>query len=200
MMTPPEPITFDLPGLPTILGQIWAGAGDTVLLVHGPGADLDCWLGLPVDLQTEGYRVIAIDLPGHGLSDDWVGEPDLVAALAGVGAMIRHDQPGKLFAIGIGEHVPVLDAVGPDAIVAVGPVVSAAGAAEGTAPVLILVGTGTEGASEAADRYFRSRRGWAVSSSFGGCGNGAEILQSKWAGHATEQTISFLRDYRTPTI
>jgi len=196
-MTTPESITFDQPGLPTIQGQLWAGPGDIALLVHGPGADLDCWLGLPVDLQTEGYRVIAIDLPGHGLSDDWAGEPDLVAALAGVGAMIRKEHPGKRFAIGIGEHVPMLDAVEPDAIIAVGPVVSAAGDAEGTAPVLILVGTATQGAGEAADRYFRERRGWAVSSSFGGCGNGAEILQGKWAGHATEQVISFLRDYRT---
>ena len=44
----------------------WRGQGD-VLHVHGPGRSLD--------LLPEG--VLAIDLPGHGLSDPWPGEPPL---------------------------------------------------------------------------------------------------------------------------
>lgn len=44
----------------------WRGSGD-VLHIHGPGRSLDL---LP-------ESVLAIDLPGHGLSDRWPGEPPL---------------------------------------------------------------------------------------------------------------------------
>ncbi len=47
----------------------WRGKGYT-LHVHGPGRSLD--------LLPEG--VLAIDLPGHGLSDPWPGEPPLAWA------------------------------------------------------------------------------------------------------------------------
>lgn len=42
----------------------WRGQGD-VLALHGPGRSLDLIIG----------GGIAIDLPGHGLSDPWPGEP-----------------------------------------------------------------------------------------------------------------------------
>ena len=40
---------------------------DTLVLIHGLGADKDTWLQLAKYL-TKSYRIIALDLPGHGLS------------------------------------------------------------------------------------------------------------------------------------
>ena len=40
---------------------------DTLVLIHGLGADKDTWLQLAKYL-TKNYRIIALDLPGHGLS------------------------------------------------------------------------------------------------------------------------------------
>jgi hypothetical protein len=65
------------------------------------------------------------------------------------------------------------------------------------APCLIFVGGADPDAADAADRFFRQRRGWAVVSSFGVPENGAALLTGPWSTHLAEQTITFLRDYRT---
>jgi pimeloyl-ACP methyl ester carboxylesterase len=48
-----------------------SGAQDapTVLLVHGWGASIYMWRGWFTPLAAAGYRAVALDLPGHGLSD-----------------------------------------------------------------------------------------------------------------------------------
>ncbi|NRQ34950.1 alpha/beta fold hydrolase [Nonomuraea sp. NN258] len=57
------------------------GDGDRVaVLIHGIMADHQCWWRVGPELTARGYRVIAVDLPGHGLSpraDDY--PPDLFA-------------------------------------------------------------------------------------------------------------------------
>lgn len=45
-----------------------------VLLLHGWGASLYMWRAWFAPLAAAGYRVVAIDLPGHGLSDKPDGE------------------------------------------------------------------------------------------------------------------------------
>ena len=40
-----------------------------VLLVHGWGASIYMWRDWFAPLAASGYRVVALDLPGHGLSD-----------------------------------------------------------------------------------------------------------------------------------
>lgn len=47
--------------------QVSPGPGETVLLVHGTGASTHSWRGL-ARLLAQHYRVVAIDLPGHGFS------------------------------------------------------------------------------------------------------------------------------------
>jgi len=46
------------------------GAGPTVLLVHGWGGYAGQLLGLAARLVERGFRVVAYDAPGHGLSDE----------------------------------------------------------------------------------------------------------------------------------
>ncbi|HQI82708.1 MAG TPA: alpha/beta fold hydrolase [Deltaproteobacteria bacterium] len=60
------------PGSVTIQGKTITylerpGEGETVVLVHGFGADKDNWLRFVRGIPKE-YRVIAMDLPGHGES------------------------------------------------------------------------------------------------------------------------------------
>jgi pimeloyl-ACP methyl ester carboxylesterase len=45
-----------------------AGAGPTLLLVHGLFADKEQWTGMACQLVGAGYRIVAPDLPGYGKS------------------------------------------------------------------------------------------------------------------------------------
>lgn len=64
-----------------------AGAGPALLLVHGTGAATHSWAGL-LPLLADHYRVLAMDLPGHGFTSSpppaqlsLTGMADAVAAL-----------------------------------------------------------------------------------------------------------------------
>ena len=54
------------------------GAGDVLLLIHGIGGSSDCWRDVVHKLSTR-YRVIAVDLLGHGHSDKPRGDYSLGA-------------------------------------------------------------------------------------------------------------------------
>jgi pimeloyl-ACP methyl ester carboxylesterase len=54
------------------------GAGDVLLLIHGIGGSSDCWGDL-VHKLAERYRVVAVDLLGHGQSDKPRGDYSLGA-------------------------------------------------------------------------------------------------------------------------
>jgi pimeloyl-ACP methyl ester carboxylesterase len=65
-----------------------SGSGErSILLVHGWGASMYMWREWFEPLASAGYRVLAIDLPGHGLSD----KPDESRAyrLESLSAMVR---------------------------------------------------------------------------------------------------------------
>jgi pyruvate dehydrogenase E2 component (dihydrolipoamide acetyltransferase) len=50
--------------------------GETVLLIHGFGGDIDNWL-FNIDALAEKHTVYALDLPGHGQSVKTIAEPGL---------------------------------------------------------------------------------------------------------------------------
>lgn len=54
-------------------GLEWPTAGPPVIFVHDYGADLDEWGPLTGGLAASGYRVVSLELSGHGLSG---GDPD----------------------------------------------------------------------------------------------------------------------------
>lgn len=71
-------------------GHEWSRDGPPVVFVHDFGDDLDTWGPLTGRVAEHGFRVISLELRGHGLSD---GEPDgesvledMVRMLAEVGA------------------------------------------------------------------------------------------------------------------
>lgn len=57
--------------------------GETVLLIHGFGGDLDNWL-FNIQALAEKHTVYALDLPGHGQSDKTLDDPSLAGLAASV--------------------------------------------------------------------------------------------------------------------
>lgn len=92
-----------------MLARIDAGTGETILLVHGVGDSAAGWSDLIASLQ-KGYRVIAIDQRGHGLSPRFDMEQlvdpfrvlvdDLLSTLEEVGpaVVIGHSMGGAVAA------------------------------------------------------------------------------------------------------
>lgn len=80
----------------------------TILLVHDLDRDLDQMAGLTTALAGVGYACVAIDLPGHGLSDGDVVEPErcvtavheVVAALRARGGRLGFVSTGRAATIG----------------------------------------------------------------------------------------------------
>ena len=55
------------------------GQGPAVLLIHGFGASSRSWRAVGPRLVKAGYRVLAVDLPGHGFSDKYAGDYSIKA-------------------------------------------------------------------------------------------------------------------------
>lgn len=100
--------------------------GETVVFIHGFGADLLTWHYCLVPLASK-YRLIALDLPGHGRSAPDVGRADLdfmtvwlkeAFDVLGVDAahIIGHSMGAKIalgFAVAYPDHVRSLSLISP---------------------------------------------------------------------------------------
>jgi pimeloyl-ACP methyl ester carboxylesterase len=93
MQTSASPTDRTVPGHGVRLhARDWGGSGQAVLLLHGLASNARVWDGVAPRLAGAGLRVVALDLRGHGASDQpgsgydftSVGH-DLAAALAGLG-------------------------------------------------------------------------------------------------------------------
>src|SRR3954454_16553927 len=62
-----EESTLDLPTLALRLRVLSHGSGLPVVLLHGVSLSAAAWV--PLFAALEGCRLLAVDLPGHGLSD-----------------------------------------------------------------------------------------------------------------------------------
>ena len=69
----PVPIAIRFRNGLVLRGHEWSRDGPAVVFVHDVGDDLDAWGALTARVASEGFRVISVELRGHGLSD---GEPD----------------------------------------------------------------------------------------------------------------------------
>lgn len=102
-----------------------AGVSRSALLVHGLDSDSETWWRLGPALVERGYRVLAPDLRGHGLSpkgsysiEDWAGDlvessppgPDLAVghSLGGavLAAALERLRPGRAVFVDPAWHVP----------------------------------------------------------------------------------------------
>ncbi|MCH7667796.1 MAG: alpha/beta hydrolase [Acidobacteria bacterium] len=90
-MTPsPIPIAIGLRNGVTLRGHEWSVDGPPVVFVHDLGHDLDAWGQTTSTVARSGFRVISLELRGHGLSD---GDPDPSAALEDLRLMLSEVVP-----------------------------------------------------------------------------------------------------------
>jgi pimeloyl-ACP methyl ester carboxylesterase len=97
----------------TLHVQEW-GTGDRIaVLIHGLGNSSDSWWRVGPALADHGYRVLAVDLPGHGKSaplDAYTSEALAAAVLAAVphrpALAIGHSLGGHVLAHAVAELAP----------------------------------------------------------------------------------------------
>lgn len=86
---------------PTRLNTIESGSGDrTVLLLHGMSGSAESWWRVTQRLADAGHRVLAMDLPGHGLSPRDPRATVASAADAVVETVAAHAPGRRLIAMG----------------------------------------------------------------------------------------------------
>jgi pimeloyl-ACP methyl ester carboxylesterase len=186
-------------------GEVWGRGDDWLVLLHDVGADLDVWRPLAGLVEEEaGLSALALDLRGHGGSDDpWDergAELDVEAAAAfarGDGARtlcVAAAGVAGLVALRVAERVRV-DAL---ALLSPGPL-AGAGTADLRAPgvaKLFLAGAldAQRDADAAAVRV--ASIGWAVGASLPTAAQGTDLLSGEHAEQVAEQLFRFLDEQR----
>ena len=68
----------------------WGRAEDPpVLLLHGVTSNAGVWWRVAPALAAAGYRVVAVDMPGHGLTQAWRGRHGFAETAADVAGFVR---------------------------------------------------------------------------------------------------------------
>jgi pimeloyl-ACP methyl ester carboxylesterase len=196
----PQSIELSLPWGTLLRGFRWGKGPDTALLLHEPGVDLDAWTTLPVEIARQlEIETIAVDLPGHGLSDDpWdpARMPDLLGHLPDLVATAR-----RRFLIVAGspaitalEQASAIELAG---LVCLSPAIPEDGQNPHRSPrlpKLFVAGSLAGNDLHEARRLATACGGWAVVTALPVAERGTSLLTSSWGGQLVEQIIAFLRD------
>jgi pimeloyl-ACP methyl ester carboxylesterase len=181
-------------------GIRWGESPDVALLLHEPGADLDAWTTLPLEMARQlEIEAIAVDLPGHGLSDDpWEPArlPDLLRTLPELAPAA-----GRRFVIAAGataiaalEQAPALALSGLVCLSPQAPSAAVNPSRSPRVPKLFVAGSLAGSDLNAARRLATSCGGWSVVTALPVAERGSALLASAWGGQLTEQVIAFVRD------
>ena len=196
----PRAIEQRLPWGPVLRGLRWGDGPGVALLLHEPGTDLDTWATLPAEITGQlGIETVAVDLPGHGLSDDpWEPErlPDLVRNLQDIAPA-----PGLRFLIAAGdsaiaalEQAAALELSGVVCLSPLWPVHGWRVRRSPRVPKLFVAGSLTGTDLDDARRLATACGGWAVATSYPVTERGTAILSSGWRRRLVEEILAFLRD------
>ena len=76
-------------------------ASDTLLCVHGFFCDARIFTHIGSKLSIEGYNVVSIDLPGHGMSDGKVGDLDFDVCIKSIHQIVEQlkKKSGRVFIV-----------------------------------------------------------------------------------------------------
>ena len=86
---PGERSTTSAAGIP-FSSLAWGDPDDRpLILIHGVTASATIWWRMGPALAASGRRVVAVDLPGHGLTGNWIGHHRIRDNAADVAAWIR---------------------------------------------------------------------------------------------------------------
>ncbi|MDQ4101394.1 MAG: alpha/beta hydrolase, partial [Thermoproteota archaeon] len=77
-------------------------AGDTLICIHGFFCDARIFTYFGRKLSTEGYNIVSIDLPGHGISDGKKGDlnfDDTIKSIHQTIEQVKKKSSGRIFII-----------------------------------------------------------------------------------------------------
>lgn len=153
-LRPTEAVSFHVDG--RRLAGFAAGTGPNVLLVHGWGERAASLGAFVAPLVDAGYRVVGVDLPGHGASEG--GQADgfeissairgVADALGGVSAVVAHSMGATTTFFAASEGMPV------DALVLLAPSPRLDHALKTFSQLLRLPPNATKGLKDTIDRRY----------------------------------------------
>lgn len=186
-------------------GLRWDGNDDWVVLVHDVGQDLDSWRPVQKALAGRGYTLLALDLRGHGTSDDpWdadMAHLDVEAALT----FGRREGAASLCvaAAGFGGIAALLAAARekPDGMILLSPgPLPSRQAMEGLRgpgiAKLFFVGSQDMTARDTVAELRNASIGWALTVSLPSGEQGTALLTGPWGTHVCEHIVRFLDERR----
>ena len=198
----PVPVAIRLPDGLILRGHEWSQDGPAVVFVHDLGDDLDAWGSVTSGVAAHGFRVISVELRGHGLSD---GDPDPEALrgdmVAMLGEITASFGPVALVAYGsVTETLLFLD--GTDGVpcqVMVGPLPQAPKAIDWrttrSAMRLVLRGALNQEVSEHVDFIYPRMMGQKLQVTGASVCAGPSLLMDQ--PRLVEHMVMFLRRYLT---
>ena len=201
----PQAIEWSLPWEKIIRGFRWGKGPDTALLLHEPGADLDAWTTLPVEIARQlDIETVAVDLPGHGLSDDpW--DPARLTDLLQHLPELAPAAPRRFLIVAGSPAIEALEQVSIElaGLVCLSPAIPEDGQnppRSPRVPKLFVAGSLAENDLNDARRLATACGGWSVVTALPVAERGTRLLASSCGGQLVEQIITFLRDcQRRPT-
>ncbi len=122
--SPPFPIEIALADGTVLRGIEHPADGPPLLFVHDLGDDLDAWGSVAPDVRSAGFRVICLELRGHGLSDgeadpsatvgDLTGALNEVAGAFGPVGLVAYGAVSRIaFGLGTGDGAPIHAVISP---------------------------------------------------------------------------------------
>ena len=206
--SPPFPIEVALADGTVLRGVEHPADGPPLVFVHDLGDDLDAWGSVASSVRSAGFRVICLELRGHGLSD---GEPDpsatfgdLAGALAEVAGafgpvgLVAYGGVSRVaFCLGSDDGAPIHALISPTPGTGDGREdLGVGGDAEAVAAMRVLF-TGAH--DELAHDYMRSihsgLRGQNMWISTGTVLRGPDLLREH--PHLVEQLVMYMRRHLT---
>jgi pimeloyl-ACP methyl ester carboxylesterase len=196
----PEAIEHRLPWGPVLRGVGWGIGAHTSFFFHEPGTDIDAWGVLPRAIASSlPVRAVAVDLPGHGLSEDpWEEEwlPDVMRFLAGA-----EHSGGMQIVIAAGasalaalDLAPELDFAGLVCLSPTAPDAELRFARSPWTPKLFFAGSLADDDLETARGLAASCGGWSAATSVPVPARGTALLGTEWQGRIVEHVVGFARD------
>ena len=91
----PAEATVGAAGIPFHVLSWGDPRSEPVVLVHGVTSSARTWWRVGPALAAAGYRVLAPDLPGHGLTGSWRGQQRFRDNAAGLAALLREALPDR---------------------------------------------------------------------------------------------------------
>ena len=194
-----SPVEVESSGGVVLRGERWPGGDEWYVLVHDLGEDIDAWRPLQGAIAAQGRSAVALDLRGHGGSDD--GPEDLEADIDAAIRFARANGAAAVCVVAAGSAALAALRSAPDSATEILVLLSPATSAE---PVEALRAPGVprlflHGAEHAAiDATVLELRnaaiGWAGSIAFPTAAQGTALLASEWRQHAIEHVSAFVKE------